>query len=122
MVAGPVAANPGCVAPSVVGVPQMWFNPCAFVAAPNAFGDEGRDALIGPRFDDLDFTLLKEVPLKSEARLLQLRLEVFNIFNHPNFDLPNNNFDSTTFGQLQTANAYGSRPPRQIQLGVKIIF
>ena len=122
MKAGPVAANPTCVAPSVVDVPQMWFNPCAFVAAPNAFGDEGRDSLIGPRFDDLDFTVLKEVPFKTESRLLQLRLEVFNILNHPNFDLPNNSFDSSTFGQLLTANAYGSRPPRQIQLGAKFIF
>ncbi len=119
---GPVAANPTCVAPSVVQVPQMWFNPCAFMAAPHAFGDEGRDGLIGPRYDDLDFTVLKEVPLKSESKLLQLRVEVFNIFNHPNFDLPNNSFDSSTFGQVLTANAYGTRPPRQIQLGAKFIF
>ena len=74
------------------------------------------------RYDDLDFTVLKEVPLKSESKLLQLRVEVFNIFNHPNFDLPNNSFDSSTFGQVLTANAYGTRPPRQIQLGAKFIF
>ena len=100
----------------------MWFNPCAFMAAPGQFGSEGRNALIGPRVDDLDFSVLKVIPLRSEARVIQLRAEAFNIINHPNFDLPNNNFDSSTVGQVQTANAYGSRPPRQIQLGVKFIF
>jgi hypothetical protein len=122
MVPGTVAANPTCVAPAAVGIPQMWFNPCAFVAAPNQFGNEGRDGLIGPRFDDLDFTVLREIPFKGETQRVQLRLEVFNILNHPNFDLPVGNFDSSSFGQIQTANAYGSRPPRQIQLGVKYIF
>jgi hypothetical protein len=119
---GSVAGNPGCVAPSVVGRPHMWFNPCAFKAAPGQFGDESRDALIGPRIDDLDFTVLREIPLHGEASSLQLRGEFFNIFNHPNFDLPVNNFDSSSVGQIQTANAYGTRPPRQIQLGVKVLF
>ena len=31
-------------------------------------------------------------------------------------------FDSRTFGFIQSANAYGGRPPRQIQLGAKLIF
>jgi hypothetical protein len=122
MVAGTVAANPTCVAPSVVRVTPNWYNPCAFAAAPGQFGNEGRNALIGPRFDDLDFTILKEIPLRSDAQSIQLRGEFFNILNHPNFDLPVNNFDSSSVGAIQTANAYGGRPPRQIQLAAKFIF
>ncbi len=118
---GPVAANPGCAAPSQVQTPRNWFNPCAFVAAPGRFGDLGRDTLIGPGFSNLDFSLLKEAAF-TERQRLELRAEFFNIFNHPHFDLPNGNFDSSAFGQLQTSNAYGSRPPRQIQLGLKYIF
>jgi hypothetical protein len=58
----------------------------------------------------------------KEQRRVQLRAEAFNLFNHPNFDLPNHNFDAKTFGFIQSANAYGGRPPRQIQVGVKVIF
>ena len=58
----------------------------------------------------------------TERLGLQFRAEFFNIANHPHFDLPNTNFDSAAFGQIQTANAYGTRPPRQIQLGLKYIF
>lgn len=122
MVGGPVAGNPGCAAPATVRNPQHWFNPCAFAAAPGQFGNAARNNLLGPRFDDLDFTVLKEIPLMGNAQTLQLRGEFFNILNHPNFDLPTNNFDSSTVGAIQTANAYGGRPPRQVQLAIKYIF
>lgn len=122
-VGGSVAANPGCVAPTQVHTVADWFNPCAFEAAPGHFGDAGRNILIGPQFKDLDFSLLKNVQLgKNEARMLQLRFEFFNILNHPNFDLPNSTFDASAFGALQSVNAFGGRPPRQIQLGVKLLF
>jgi hypothetical protein len=122
-IGGPVAANPACAAPSQVHTVANWFNPCAFAPAPGTFGDAGRNILIGPQFKNLDFSLLKNIQLgKSEARLLQFRFEFFNILNHPNFDLPNNIFDASAFTAIQSANAFGGRPPRQIQLGVKFIF
>jgi len=121
-VAGPIAANPGCNAPSRVHTTADWFNPCAFAAAPGRFGNAGRNILIGPDFKDVDFSVLKEMRLGSESHLLQFRAEFFNIFNHPNFDLPSGNFDGSAFGALQSANAFGGRPPRQVQLGVKFMF
>ena len=122
--AGNIAANPGCKGPAQVQTPQNWINPCAFMApAGPAFGDLGRNTLIGPSFKDVDFSLSKEFPLSGETRKFQFRADLFNIFNHPNFDIPNPNFDAgTTFGQIQSANAFGGKPPRQIQLGLKFIF
>jgi hypothetical protein len=131
--AGNIAGNPGCPGPAQVKTPQNWFNPCAFVAgAPGTFGDVGRNTLIGPDFRDVDFSLSKEFPLSSEIRKFQFRAEVFNIFNRPNFDIPNPNFDAGTplfaggpgnlAGVVQSANAFGGKPPRQIQLGLKFIF
>ncbi len=118
---GNIAGQTGC--PAQVQTPQHWFNPCAFAApAGPAFGNLGRNTLIGPNFRDVDFSLAKDIPLSSEARKLQFRAEVFNIFNRPNFDLPNVNFDAGTFGQVLSANAFGGKPPRQIQLGLKFIF
>jgi hypothetical protein len=122
--AGNIAANPGCIGPAQVQTPQHWINPCAFMApAVPAFGDLGRNTLIGPSFKDVDFSLSKEFPLSSEIRKFQFRADFFNIFNHPNFDIPNTNFDAgATFGQIQSANAFGGKPPRQIQLGLKFVF
>jgi hypothetical protein len=117
-VAGPVAANPGCVAPSEVQTALNWFNPCAFMAAPGRFGTAPRGNLIGPRLDNLDFSLLREIPF-SVARRLRVELQVFNVFNAAHYNLPVANFDSKNFSKILQANA-GS--PRQVQIGVKYIF
>jgi hypothetical protein len=121
LVAGTIAGNPACAAPTEIGGPSMWFNPCAFIAAPGTFGNNGRDNLLGPAYYNLDFSLLKDFSI-TERQRLQFRAEAFNLLNHPLFDLPTNNFDSANFGKILSANAYGTRPPRQIQLGLKYIF
>jgi hypothetical protein len=118
-VAGPVAANPTCVAPSEVRTTLNWFNPCAYMAAPGRFGIAPRSDLIGPRFDNLDFSLLREIPMPGEARRLRLEVQVFNVLNIAHYNLPVGNFDSRNFTRILQANA---GPPRQIQLGVKYIF
>jgi hypothetical protein len=55
---------------------------------------------------------------------LQFRAEGFNVFNHPNFAQPQNQFTAVTFGQITatrtTRGDLGSS--RQIQLGMKLIF
>jgi hypothetical protein len=129
--AGPVPSHPdpachatisqGGRAADLVGDPASWFNPCAFAAAPGRFGNAGRNALTGPGLANLDFILLRDFPLAGDRRL-QFRFEFFNLPNHPNFDLPDRVFDSPTFGRVLSANAYGSKPPRQIQFGLKYVF
>lgn len=138
--AGPVAGNPSCQAPAQVGTPQNWFNQCAFAepaAEPfgPAFGTEGRNILIGPGFTNLDFALTKSIALHGENHRLQLRGEFFNLLNHPNFDIPAHTFDliscaqnpavlcpAGNYGSILSANSYGDRPPRQIQLSIKYLF
>jgi hypothetical protein len=116
-VPGPVAANPTCVAPTQVHATQNWFNPCAFMAAPGRFGTAPRSNLIGPRFDNLDISLLRVIPLAENG--LRVEVQIFNVFNAAHYNLPVGNFDSRNFSRILQANA-GS--PRQIQLGVKYIF
>ena len=118
-VAGPVAANPTCVAPTEIHTALNWFNPCAFMAAPGRFGSAPRGNLIGPRFDNLDLSLLREIPLSSTTRRLRFELQMFNVFNTAQYNLPVANFDSRNFTRILQANA-GS--PRQMQIGVKYIF
>jgi len=121
-VGGPVAGNPGCTAPIEVRTAQNWFNPCAFVAPSMLYGTEGRNALIGPGVIDVDFAILKSIPLHSGGHHLQFRVEVFNLFNHPSFDLPKHGFGSPGFSSVTSADFYGSKPPRQMQLGVRYSF
>lgn len=138
-VAGPVASNPnpGCqttisqggFAADQVRVPQSWYNPCAFAfpapgLVPNTFqfGNEGRNVLTGPGYTNLDFGLSKSMALGRETHRLQLRGDFFNLFNHPNFDIPAHVLGTSNFGQILSANAYGNKPPRQIQLSARYIF
>jgi Carboxypeptidase regulatory-like domain/TonB-dependent Receptor Plug Domain len=131
--AGPVAANPTCKAPSVIHTPQMWLNPCAFIVPPKGqFGNEGRNDLVAPGLTNVDFSLIKNVRLGERANV-ELQAQFFNIFNHPNFGLPNNSigsFNSAT-GVITDASlgTIASGPDenntgaqRQIQFGVHFIF
>jgi hypothetical protein len=69
-------------------------------------GNVGRNILTGPGLTNFDFSLVKNtrIPRISEAFNIQLRLDVFNIFNHPNFNPPVTNefiFNSApTFDQF----------------------
>ena len=127
---GAVAANPSCpYSPAAeVRVPQSWFNPCAFAnpqSGPTGlplFGTEGRNALTGPGFTNLDFGLSKSMALGSENHRLQLRGDFFNLFNHPNFDSPNHVLGVPDFSRVLSANLYGNKPPRQIQLSARYVF
>jgi hypothetical protein len=80
------------------------------------FGNEGRNAVRGPGISNVDLSLLKTITVSERARL-QLRAECFNLANHPNFGLPDNDIASPTFGQVLEAGA-----PRLIQFGVKLVY
>jgi outer membrane receptor protein involved in Fe transport len=83
--------------PDVVGSSSVshrsnanWFNPAAFTnPAPGSFGDAGRNILTGPGFTDVDFSLAKEFALYESVKL-EVRADMFNVFNHINWANPNN--------------------------------
>jgi hypothetical protein len=63
-------------------------NPAAFTTPlPGTFGDVPRNALRGPSFRQVDLILNKRFRF-TESRSLEFRTEVFNLFNHTNFDIP----------------------------------
>jgi len=104
--------------------PNQWLNKAAFALPPaGRFGNAGRNILTAPGFEDIDFAVSKLTAIK-ERFSLQLRGEAFNLFNHPNFAQPSNNFVAGNFGQiLATRTARGDLgSSRQLQLGIKLIF
>jgi hypothetical protein len=104
----PVLSNP---------TPERWFNTSAFAfSAPGTFGNAGRNILDGPGYQNVNASLVKNTQV-SETVTLQFRTEFFNLFNHPNFNLPDNFLGSPTFGVISSA-----REPRHIQFGLKLLF
>jgi hypothetical protein len=110
------------------------------LALPPVKGSEGFDSSRLPiRFPGIhyyDITFAKNLPLGSERFKLQLRCEMFNAFNHPQFNAINNAATFNSAGQitnLPTAlggsggrfgfgAVTGTQDPRRIQLAAKIYF
>jgi Carboxypeptidase regulatory-like domain len=84
--------------PNVIGNPKLsnrgpkqWFNEAAFaVPASGTFGNERRNSLTGPSFSQVNLSLGKTFSI-TEAVHLQVRADSNNAFNHPSFNLPNQN-------------------------------
>ncbi|HSE49368.1 MAG TPA: hypothetical protein VLA96_09200, partial [Terriglobales bacterium] len=51
------------------------------------FGNLGRNAFVGPNYHNFDFSVVKNTKLGERANL-QLRVDFFNVLNHPNFANP----------------------------------
>jgi hypothetical protein len=115
--------NPGFSGPVVLGTPNQWFDPNAFVLpTAGTWGNAGRGILTGPGLGEVDLSLFKKIAL-SERMNLQFRAEAFNVQNRANFGTPNaivfsNGAVSPSAG-LITSTVTTSR---QIQFGLKLIF
>ncbi len=117
--------NPAFTGSAIIGSPNEYFNPNAFIAPPNGtYGDAGRDVLIGPGLATVDVSARKNIQVTERANL-QFRAEFFNVLNHPNFNTPNPVvFTSATSGISSTAGVISgtATTSRQIQFGLKLAF
>jgi hypothetical protein len=79
-----------------------FLKPAAFAqAARGGFGTSARNNVKGPGFHKVDLALSRLVSLAA-TRTIELRPEVFNLFNTFNRGLPNNNSSTGTFGRITT--------------------
>ncbi len=120
----------------------QFLNPNAFTLTGYVLGETSqmarRGACTGPDFFQVDFSLYKNIPVRSDRVNIQLRIEAFNIFNTNNYTGVDTNWggsDVTLDGPLESATtitganpsptfgtAFGARDPRQFQLGLKVSF
>jgi Carboxypeptidase regulatory-like domain len=107
--------------PNVVGNPIIpggqsrqakiagYFNTSAFAPVPAGvpYGNAQRDLLIGPGYVDTDFSAFKAFtfPLFDRQNTLQIRGEMFNLFNNVNLSSPTATFTSGNFGKITGTNA-----------------
>jgi outer membrane receptor protein involved in Fe transport len=118
----PNTVRPDVIGPiRVIGSVDQWFDTSAFVAAGH-FGNLGRNLVIGPPFHNTDLSINKNGRVGDIG--VQFRVDIFDLFNHPNFGPPGNIVGSPTFGKItRTRFSTGEGgSSRQIQLGVKLSF
>jgi hypothetical protein len=83
---------------------------------PTNFATQTRNQFRGPGYFNTDFAVLKQFNIpRSETMKLSVGAQFFNLFNHPNFDQPVNDFGQVGagFGQIQQTvtpptSVYGS--------------
>jgi hypothetical protein len=93
------------------------FDSAAFaMPAQFTFGNAPRNLLRGPNSNITDLSMMKNVPIGGHARL-QIRAEMFNVFNRVNYGNPGSTFGAASFGIISSAGSM-----RQIQLGAKLLF
>jgi hypothetical protein len=129
-----------CTFGNTTAIPGSGDSQC--LAGSRHFGDLGRNSLRAPAFKELNFSLFKNTAI-TERINLQLRFELFNVLNHPNFANPNlpnfitdpanNGLDAlgrgigllplTATGDVGIGNPFlGGGGPRGLQFAGKITF
>jgi hypothetical protein len=106
-----------------------WFNPAAFaVPTLGTYSNQGRNQYYGPGTKQVDFSIFKNFQIK-ERLALQLRAEMFNLFNTVNLSGSNNTATSSGLGLIGATQDVGNGAPGigvgapfNVQLGAKITF
>jgi hypothetical protein len=91
--------------------------PVVSKGASYAYGDAGRNIVVGPAFINVDASLSKEYTLQDHWKL-QLRAEAFNGMNSVHYNNPDGDFNNPTFGMINSTMG----DQRRAQLAAKFIF
>ncbi len=103
-----------------------WYNPAGFTVPQCCrLGNAGTNIIRGPRLITADWAFGKDVEFR-EGKVLEFRWENFNLLNHANLALPNNQVDSPVAGRIfglagsQTFGGAGTTPMRRMQFGLRL--
>jgi len=112
----------------------QWYNPAAYCVPGAAgcpgttsfLGNVGRNQLVGPGFADVDFSVIKNIPVTERVRV-QLRAEMYNMFNRVNLasgpgSVSGGGLVTDTIGDFNGAPGIGPGEAFNMQLVGKIIF
>lgn len=123
---GPYWFNPANIGPNTQGVApdgsapfagQVFFNP-----QPGTLGSLQRRDLNGPWYKNYNFAISKSVKI-TERQSVELHADFYNLFNHPNFFINDQNVNSNNFGKFaQQYYSIEGIGPRSIQFGLYYRF
>ena len=106
------------------GVKAYFTDSTAFAQPPyGRAGNIGRNHFYGPGFVNFDTVFSKRIRF-TERVDAQLRIEGYNIFNHPHFNNPSNLVDGAFFGQITSTvgRPDATTSARQMQVALKLNF
>lgn len=94
-----------------------WFNTAAFAQADQlTIGSVSRNPVRGPSYHDVDLAVIRRVGGGGE-RAIELRVEIFNLFNPTNLGAPATQLGPASFGTIATA-----LDPRVVHVAVNFWF
>ena len=107
---------------------DRWFDTSCFVPPSDTtgtYGDSGRGIIRGPGQFNIDASLIKNTRIGRFAT--EIRIEAFNVLNHPQFANPNTTIGNAAVGTISAmlsspSCALCGTTERQVQLGVKVRF
>ena len=123
-VSGPVQAGFSPAANGNATFVNYIQNGSVFFNQGNAFGNLGRNVIIGPGFSNLDFALIKNTRL-TERFNLQIKVDAFDLLNQTNFTNPVLTVGSSTFGLITGGTRFPAGDggtSRQLQISMKLTF
>jgi hypothetical protein len=82
-----------------------------------AFGNSGRNVLVAPDYRNWDVSFIKRTRVTDSGSLLEFRVQLFNAFNHTNFQAPKSTFGTAIFGKI-----FGAEDAREIEIALKYSF
>jgi len=115
--------------PGVSTIPENqsitnWINKAAYVIPKNNIGRPGNSPVgsaIGPGTQALSLSLFKSVPITERVNF-QIGGAASNALNHPNYTIPNLNYNTAPFGTISNVQTQESGGPRSMQLTARVSF
>ena len=120
----PIAGGADTISYLLFGLSEEHYAPDAAtdprcVAAPNScnyYGNLGRLTEFGPGVNNWDIGVMRRFRT-TERQFVEFRFEMFNAFNHPNFDNPISDISNPLFGRT-----FSALEPRDLQFGLKFYW
>jgi hypothetical protein len=98
---------------------SKWFNTAAFTEAVGHYGSTPRNpGPTAPTMSPLALAIVRSIPIPLREQRVELRLETFNVLNHPQFNAPGGAQGSSTFGVIQSTISDN----RELQVAFKYYF
>jgi len=101
-----------------------WVNSAAFALPPDnigRFGNAAVGSVVGPGTQEVSLSIYRSFRYK-ERYALRIGASAANLFNHPNYGIPNLSLGTAAFGTINSLQNAEDTGPRAIQLGGRITF
>src|SRR5262249_28517500 len=101
---------------------DQWLNPAAFKAPPDnigRFGNSGVGSVVGPGTQVVSLSVYRSFRYR-ERYAFRIGASAANLFNHPNYGVPDLGISNAAFGTIRSLQSEEDRGPRPVQFGTRL--